>query len=222
MSSALRQRLDPGLAALGLALDEGQCERLIAYIELLAKWNRVYNLTAIRDPLEMVTRHLLDSLAIAPHLERRRNRRGGLRVIDVGTGAGLPGIPLAIAQPDSTFFLLDSNGKKTRFLTQAKAELGLSNVTVVHSRVEEFCPEALFDVVLSRAFAALPDILAGSRHLLGPRGRVLAMKGAVHKAELQGLPEGVSISEVVPLSVPGLEGEARHLICIGVFGEAAG
>lgn len=218
----LNLRLEQGLAALSLAATPFQRERLLAYLALLSKWNRAYNLTAIRDPQEMVDRHLLDSLSVAPHLERRRKRHGGLRVIDVGTGPGLPGIPLALLHPDSTFFLLDSNGKKTRFLTQVKAELGLGNVTVVHSRVEDYHPEALFDVVIARAFASLADILAGSRHLLAPRGRILAMKGAVHPDELAGLPEGVSTPEVVPLTVPGLEHEARHLISIGVFDAATG
>lgn len=209
----LRRVLDSGLEALGLALSERQRELLIAYLELLAKWNRAYNLTAVRDPKAMVVRHLLDSLAVAPHLDPEDG--GVLRVLDVGTGPGLPGIPLAIAFPQSTFFLLDSNGKKTRFLTQAKAELGLANVTVIESRVEEFHPDVLFDVVTARAFASLSEIVTGCRRLLAPRGRIVAMKGAVPEAELAALP-GDLRAEVIALRVPGLEHEARHLVIIGV------
>jgi 16S rRNA (guanine527-N7)-methyltransferase len=217
MSIDLRHRLDTGIAALDLTLEEGQRLQLLAYLGLLQKWNRAYNLTAVRDPAEMVTRHLIDSLAVAPHLERRQRETRPLRVVDVGSGAGLPGIPLALVFPQFEFVLLDSNGKKTRFLTQAKAELGLDNVSVIQSRVEEFRPDApLFDVVIARAFASLGEILARCRHLLVPRGRILAMKGAVTAEELAALPEGTVQHEVVRLMVPGLEGEARHLVCVGI------
>ncbi|HEY0635260.1 MAG TPA: 16S rRNA (guanine(527)-N(7))-methyltransferase RsmG, partial [Gammaproteobacteria bacterium] len=172
----LRERLDSGCAALGLQMPPESIDRLLDYIALLTKWNQAYNLTAVRDPGEMVTRHLLDSLAVAPHLT-------GTRIIDVGTGAGLPGIPLAILFPDRHFVLLDSNGKKTRFLVQAKASLGLDNVTVVHSRVEEYRPLEPFDTVIARAFAALTEIVSLCEHLIATGGEVLAMKGSATEAE---------------------------------------
>lgn len=199
----LRERLTSGCTALGLNLPPPSIERLLDYIALLDKWNQAYNLTAVRDPGEMVTRHLLDSLAVAPHLT-------GQRIIDVGTGAGLPGIPLAILFPERQFVLLDSNGKKTRFLVQAKASLGLDNVTVIHSRVEEYRPEEPFDTVIARAFAALTDILSLCRHLVAKEGAVLAMKGDASEAEL--VPEGFRLAGLIALNVPGLAHEKRHLI----------
>ena len=208
----LRTRLDSGLAALGLVLDEATRARLVAYVELLTKWNKAYNLTAVRDPLLMVSRHILDSLAVAPHVPERR-------IIDVGTGAGLPGIPLALAFPEREFVLLDSNGKKTRFLVQAKASLGLDNVEVVHARVEEYRPEVQFDAVITRAFAALADILIGSSHLLNAGGRFLAMKAVLEQQELAAIPPGFTIVQTIPLRVPGLELEQRHLVCIARKGE---
>lgn len=204
---ALRQRLVSGLQAMQLALSESVVERLLAYLAMLVKWNKAYNLTAVRDPGEMVTRHLLDSLAVVPHLE-------GGRIIDVGTGAGLPGIPLAIVFPEREFTLLDSNGKKTRFLVQARAELGLENVTVVHARVEAFESDQRFDCVITRAFASVADILAGSRHLLTDDGHMLAMKGEVPEKELAALAQGFCLGQTIPLRVPGLEQEQRHLLRI--------
>jgi 16S rRNA (guanine527-N7)-methyltransferase len=206
--SELRKILDTGLVKLGLDLPEPVRDRLIAYVELLAKWNRAYNLTAVRDPAEMVTRHLLDSLAVLPHFDAQRT-------IDVGTGGGLPGIPLALVFPERQFVLLDSNSKKTRFLIQVKAELGLENVTVVHERVEAFQDDSGFDCIITRAFAPVAVILAGSRHLLTPHGEFLAMKGAVPEEELAALPPGYHLIEVIPLRVPGLEQEQRHLLRIG-------
>jgi 16S rRNA (guanine527-N7)-methyltransferase len=189
-------------------LPEAVREKLIAYVELLAKWNKAYNLTAVRDPAEMVTRHLLDSLAVVPHFH-------GQRTIDVGTGGGLPGIPLALVFPQREFVLLDSNSKKTRFLVQAKASLGLENVTVVHERVEAFHDDDGFDCIITRAFAPVAVILTGSRHLLTPHGEFLAMKGAVPEEELAALPPDYHLIEVIPLRVPGLEQEQRHLLRIG-------
>ncbi len=207
-SDAVRQRLVSGLQALQLELPESVVEGLLAYLAMLAKWNRAYNLTAVRDPLEMVTRHLLDALAVVPHLPEGR-------IIDVGTGGGIPGIPLSLVFPERSFTLLDSNGKKTRFLVQAKAELGLDNVTVVHQRVENYQPDQRFDCVITRAFASVADILTGSRHLLTTDGQMVAMKGEVPEKELATLPEGYHLLEVIPLTVPGLEQEQRHLLRIG-------
>jgi 16S rRNA (guanine527-N7)-methyltransferase len=198
--------LAQGIAALGLPLDAAQQERLLAYLALLVKWNQAYNLTAIRQPLEMVTKHLLDSLAVQPYLY-------GTRVLDVGSGAGLPGIPLAIADPAREFTLLDSNGKKTRFLLQAKGELRLSNLSVVHSRLEQYRPGQLFDTVTARAFASLADMTAGTAHLLAPGGSLLAMKGEYPQDELDALPPGFVVREIIALTVPGLEAQ-RHLVRI--------
>ena len=196
-----RDRLAGGLRELGLSLDDAQQRALLAYRDLLVKWNRAYNLTAVRDPGEMVQRHLLDSLSVLAHLDDRDT-------LDVGTGAGLPGIPLAIARPDLRFVLLDSNGKKTRFVRHARRELGLSNVEVVNTRVEQYrnAPSQ----IISRAFAALPDMLQALAPLITDGSRVLAMKAAAADQELAGLPDGWR-ARVAPLSVPGLA-EARVLV----------
>lgn len=163
----LQPAIETGLAALGLPNKAGSVERLAGFIELLVRWNRIYNLTAVRDPAEMVGRHLLDSLAVAPWLQ-------GSRVLDVGSGAGLPGIPLALTHPALHFTLIDSNGKKTRFMNQTRAALALSNVTVVQVRVEDFQPSQAFDCLLTRAFARLDRLLALTGHLCKPDGRILA------------------------------------------------
>lgn len=196
--------LSRGTAALGLAITSGQQTQLLAYLSLLCKWNRAYNLTAVRDPAAMVTRHLLDSLAVAPWLR-------GSCCIDVGTGAGLPGIPLAIMFPEREFHLLDSNGKKTRFLFQVKTALALPNITIHQARVEAFSPPRCFDVVLSRAFASLADMVAGTRHLLQPDAVLLAMKGARPDDELEALAGDCRLQGMHPLSIPGLD-EQRHLV----------
>ena len=200
----LDRQLSAGLDALGIFASTQQREQLLQYLALLIKWNQAYNLTAVRDPASMVSRHLLDSLAVVPWLD-------GEYCIDVGTGAGLPGIPLAIMLPQREFHLLDSNGKKTRFLFQVKTALALQNVTVHHSRVELFEPQKSYDVVLSRAFASLADMLEGTRHLLAPGGVLLAMKGARPDDELSQIAQQCHVKHIRSLLVPGLD-EQRHLV----------
>ncbi|HSC48592.1 MAG TPA: 16S rRNA (guanine(527)-N(7))-methyltransferase RsmG [Gammaproteobacteria bacterium] len=195
-----RLRLKPGLAALKLDLPAGSEEKLLAFVELLQKWNRAYNLTAVRDPEEMLVKHVLDSLAVLPYVVHGP-------VLDVGTGAGLPGIPLAVAQPDMQFTLLDGNGKKARFVTHAAGALGLANVTAVQSRVEDYRPESGFATVLSRAFASLGDFLRLAGHAAAPGGRLLAMKGAHPEQELADIPAGYKLLGVHTLEVPGLKAE---------------
>jgi len=192
--------LAPGLAALGVALPGGGEAKLLEFVALLERWNQAYNLTAVRDLAEMVTKHLLDSLAVLPYLHRGP-------VLDVGAGAGLPGIPLAVARPELRFTLLDSNGKKTRFMTQAMAALKLANVTVVQSRAEGYRPSEPFATVMSRAFASLGDFLNLAGHAAAPGGRFLAMKGALADAELREMPPGFRVLGVHPLKVPGLDAE---------------
>jgi 16S rRNA (guanine527-N7)-methyltransferase len=189
--------LASGLHELQLALSSAEQSRLLAYVELLTKWNKAYNLTAVRDPDQMISRHLLDSLAITPCLR-------GARVLDVGSGAGLPGIPLALACPERDFILLDSNGKKTRFMIQAVATLGLRNVEVVQARVEDYRPAEPFATVVSRAFASLTDFLQLTTRLCAADGCWLAMKGEVPETELRALPPGLT-AQVRPLQVPGLD-----------------
>jgi len=181
-------------------------QRLLAFVRLLVKWNAAYNLTAVRDPQEMITRHLLDSLVLLPYVQ-------GPRVLDIGTGPGLPGIPLAIARPDCSFTLLDANAKKTRFVTQAVGELGLKNVEVVQARVENYRPEQKFDTLVARAFSSIAGMLTNARHLCAPGGRFLAMKGVYPEGELAAIPSDFAVSEVVALKVPGLDA-ARHLAII--------
>ena len=201
---ALRSQLDQGISDLGIVLSNAQVDQLCRYLELLCKWNEAYNLTAVREPSSMVTRHLIDSLAIQQHLV-------GERFIDVGTGAGLPGVPLAIASPGNAFDLLDSNGKKTRFLFQVKTALALDNMAVHQARVEAYQPAGPFDAVLSRAFASLADMISGCRHLLAPGGRFLAMKGQYPAAELAELDDSVELLASHRLKIPGLA-EERHLL----------
>jgi 16S rRNA (guanine527-N7)-methyltransferase len=194
-------------AALGVALADAQVAALERYLDLLEKWNRVYNLTAIRERSRMVTHHLLDSLAVLPHLR-------GPRVLDVGSGAGLPGIPIAIAGPALQVTLLESNHKKSAFLTQAVAELSLANVQVVTERVESWQPEARFDTIVSRAFAELGEFVALAGRLLAPQGVLAAMKGVHPFEEIERLPQGYRVERVVRLGVPGLDAE-RHLVLMG-------
>jgi len=207
--SDLEALLRQGLAALEQDATPAQIRKLLAFQRLLAKWNRVYNLTAIRRPEDMVKLHLLDSLTIFPFLR-------GQRVLDVGTGAGLPGIPLAILDESRQFILLDSNAKKTRFVTQAAIELGLKHVQVENSRIEHFEPEQRFDLVLCRAFASLGDIVTSTRRLLAPGGTIAAQKGKVLAEELAGVADEFETS-TFPLCVPGVEAE-RHLIAITMRG----
>jgi len=202
----LHQRLADGLLQLGIVLPETAQQTLLAYIDLLARWNQRYNLTGIKNPADMVTRHLLDSLAVLPNLE-------GPRILDVGSGAGLPGIPLAVACPQYHFVLLDSAGKKTRFMLQAVADLGLANVEVVQSRVEAYQPAEKFNTVISRAFASLDEMLRLTSHLCRHDGVFLAMKGQPGEEELAQLPAPFVLRDVVALQVPGLEA-ARHLVII--------
>lgn len=196
-----RQELADGMRE---AARPGQVETLVRYVELLVRWNQAFNLTAVRDPAAMVPRHILDSAVLAPFV-----RPGSL--LDVGTGAGLPGIVLATLLPDVPVTLLDSNGKKTRFCRQAVAELGLGNVTVVQARVEGYRPVERFVTVVSRAFASLTDFVNGTRQLLADGGTFLAMKGAYPHDELNALPAGVRNLGVHPLQVPGLDAE-RHVV----------
>lgn len=202
----LAAQLATGLAAMNLNLDAGQQEKLLAYVALLAKWNTVYSLTAIREPKRMVTHHLLDSLAPLPHLKGEQ-----LRILDVGSGFGTPGIPLAIARPDWQLVLLDSNQKKTTFLRQALLELKLPNVSIVTDRVELYRPDAPFHIITSRAFAELADFVQLTRHLLAQGGEWAALKGVYPYEEIARLPAGIRVTGVDALCVPELDAE-RHLV----------
>jgi 16S rRNA (guanine527-N7)-methyltransferase len=200
--------LREGLDALGLALDARQREQLEAYLALLAKWNKTYNLTAIRDPARMVTHHVLDALAVLPHLPDRPS----LHVLDVGSGGGVPGIPLAIARPGWRVVMVDPNHKKCAFLTQATIELRLPNAVAHASRVEEMRDEAPFDVVISRAFADLATFAATSARHVAPQGMLAAMKGVHPQGEIAELRDAYAV-ESIALLVPGLEAE-RHLVIL--------
>ncbi|EAN3421567.1 16S rRNA (guanine(527)-N(7))-methyltransferase RsmG, partial [Salmonella enterica] len=186
----------------GISLTDHQKNHLVAYVGMLDKWNKAYNLTSVRDPAEMIVRHILDSIVVAPYLQ-------GQRFIDVGTGPGLPGIPLAIVLPDAHFTLLDSLGKRVRFLRQVQHELKLENITPVQSRVEAYPSEPPFDGVISRAFASLSDMVSWCRHLPGDKGRFYALKGQLPEDEIASLPNNFSVESVEKLRVPQLEGE-RH------------
>jgi len=202
-----RTALERGLQTMGLALSASVEEQLLKYIELLVKWNRTYNLTAVRDPLAMVSHHLLDSLAVLPHLAFAGERA---RVADIGSGAGLPGIPLALARPDWRVALVEANEKKAAFLQQAKIELALPNVQIHSGRAEEWRPAERFAVVISRAFAELAQFVTACKHLLAPDGVVAAMKGKDPREEISRL-HGDYRCKVLKLEVPLVEGE-RHLV----------
>lgn len=196
--------LADGLAELGLDLSDEQQEKLLSYVDLILKWNRVYNLTSVRNPQQVVSRHILDSLAVYPYIK-------GPRILDVGSGAGLPGIPLALANPDWQVVMLDSNSKKTRFIQQAVAELALENAVTSNQRVEEYKADPLFDTVISRAFSSVENIAEQAGPLCKQDGRLLAMKGVYPLAELDAVPAGYVVKEVSRLHVPTLDAD-RHLV----------
>ncbi|WP_432468688.1 16S rRNA (guanine(527)-N(7))-methyltransferase RsmG [Agarivorans sp. Z349TD_8] len=202
----LKSRLVGLLAQTQLQLTELQIEQLVCLVEQLDKWNKAYNLTSVRDPMEMLVKHILDSLVVSPHLQ-------GKRFIDVGTGPGLPGLPLAIINPDKQFVLLDSLGKRITFIRQVCHLLKLKNVTAVQSRVENYQQNLEFDGVISRAFASLHDMLNWCSHLPANNGKFYALKGLVPKQELESLPEGCHLHRIESLTVPELEGQ-RHLVII--------
>jgi len=202
----LEKILTEGLQALKLRLEPDVERALLDFVLLLNKWNQAYNLTAVRDPEQMITRHILDSLSISPFVK-------GPRVLDLGSGAGLPGIPLALAQPQLDFVLLDSNAKKTRFITQAIADLRIKNVEIVQARVEKYQPHGKFNTLISRAFASIADMLASAGHLVDTGAEFLAMKGVYPQEELTAIPQNYKVSSVQALQVPGLDA-ARHLVII--------
>jgi 16S rRNA (guanine527-N7)-methyltransferase len=204
-AETLTRRLHLGLQEFeALNLDESQEAALLSYLDLLRRWNQTYNLTAVTDPGQMITRHILDSLAIFEWV-------GKGRLLDAGTGAGLPGVPLAIADPELEVTLLDSAGKKVRFLNHVKRELALPNITPVQDRLESYEPDVAFDSLVSRAFSDLASFADAARHLVRPAMRLLAMKGRYPDMELRGLPDDVRVDSVEKLSVPGLQ-EDRHLV----------
>lgn len=198
--------LSRGLEAMRLDLAPATRAQLLAFLGLLEKWNRAYNLTAVREPEQMVPKHLLDSLSVLPYVR-------GPRVLDIGTGAGLPGIPLALARPDLQFTLLDGNAKKIRFVRQALHDLGLTNAEALHSTIEHYQPAQPFDCLVARALAAIPDMLPGSRHLLAPHGVFLAMKGVFPEEEIADVGSGFRVREVTRLVVPGIDA-ARHVVIL--------
>lgn len=199
-------KLSALLKSADITLTDLQKRQLVGYVDMLNKWNKAYNLTSVRDPEQMLVRHILDSIVVEPHLQ-------GERFIDVGTGPGLPGVPLAIVRPQSHFTLLDSLGKRVRFLRQVQHELKLENITPVQSRVEEFSADPSFDGVISRAFASLNDMVSWCHHLPGSQGRFYALKGILPQDEIAALPKGYVVEQVTSLAVPQLEGE-RHLVII--------
>lgn len=198
--------LSSGSEKLSLVLTPDQADKLVGFVERMDKWNNAYNLTSVRDPAQMMVKHILDPIAVVPYIQ-------GKNLIDVGTGPGLPGIPLAIMLPESSFTLLDSLGKRVRFMKQCTYELGLSNVTPVHCRVEEHYPEQPYDIVLSRAFASLKDMLHWCEHLVDSTGIFVALKGQFPQSEIDEVSDHYQIDSVQALSVPELIGE-RHLVNI--------
>ncbi|MFT4994458.1 MAG: 16S rRNA (guanine527-N7)-methyltransferase [Paraglaciecola sp.] len=206
LHETLLSLLQHSLSQLDIAVTEQQQQKLIDYVLMMDKWNKAYNLTSVRDPKDMVLKHLVDSVVIAPHIT-------GQVYIDVGTGPGLPGIPLAILHPDKTFILLDSLGKRVRFMKQVAYELKIANIQAVQSRVEDYQTTLAIDGVLSRAFASLKDMLHWCEHLVDSSGTFLALKGQLPEEEIRQLPAGYNLVDVIKLQVPDLEGD-RHLIKI--------
>lgn len=202
----MKNSFDRLLAQTQITLSESQKDKQLALVELLTKWNKAYNLTSVRTPDAMLTRHIMDSLAVTPYLE-------GQRFIDVGTGPGLPGLPLAIAQPDKEFVLLDSLGKRIRFIRQVCHELKLDNVTAVQARVEDYQDEAKFDGVISRAFASLNDMLSWCAHLPATEGRFYALKGLYPEQELTQIPNDCKVERIEKMQVPGIDA-SRHIVII--------
>ncbi|MEF1216931.1 16S rRNA (guanine(527)-N(7))-methyltransferase RsmG [Photobacterium damselae] len=202
----MKQRLAQLISQTDLQVTEQQLGQLVGYVELLNKWNKAYNLTSVRDPNEMLVKHIMDSIVVSEYLK-------GDHYIDVGTGPGLPGIPLAIMCPEKSFTLLDSLGKRIRFIRQVIFELKITNVTPVQSRVEEFQPEEGFDGVLSRAFASMTDMVTWCHHLPKANGNFLALKGQFSEQEVAELPDWCTVNEVNSLRVPELDGE-RHLVVL--------
>ena len=202
----MEKTLAQGLEALALPCSDEIKHQLLAFIELLHKWNRVYNLTAIRDKEKMVTHHILDSVAVLPYIN-------GVDILDVGSGAGLPGIPLALMSTERQFVLIDSNAKKTRFLQQVKAELGITNLSIETARVEDFHSPKTFDTVLSRAFSSISQFLRAAGALCKPTGAIIAMKGEYPEAELQDIPPGYMVKAVLAIDVPFLDAQ-RHIVTI--------
>ncbi|PIW60797.1 16S rRNA (guanine(527)-N(7))-methyltransferase RsmG [Shewanella sp. CG12_big_fil_rev_8_21_14_0_65_47_15] len=202
----LSAQLEAYLAAINLPATAEQKKQLLDFVGMLNKWNKAYNLTSVRDPEAMLIRHIMDSLVVSEHLQ-------GERFIDVGTGPGLPGIPLAIMNPDKTFVLLDSLGKRIRFQKQVAFELGIHNISSVESRVEAYQPEQKFDGVLSRAFASIQDMLTWCHHLPAENGQYYALKGQLNDEEMQQIPAGFVVKSIIELKVPKLD-EQRHLLKI--------
>ena len=203
----LEEQVGRGLVSMGIAVSPAQRARLAAHLELISKWNRVHNLTAIRETSQMVTLHLLDSLSVLPQLE------GARTIADVGTGPGFPGIPIAIVRDDAAVTLVESSHKKCAFLQQAKTELGLANVIIACERVEHLQPAAPFDAVISRAFSDLPDFITQAGHLIAPGGKLIAMKGVYPFDEIARVPSTHRVSQVLELHVPSLEA-TRHLVVL--------
>ena len=204
MTSELKQQLSKYLQQASLSITEQQQQQLLGLVAMLNKWNKAYNLTSVRSPEQMLIRHIMDSIVVSPHLE-------GERFIDVGTGPGLPGLPLAIINPDKQFVLLDSLGKRIRFQKQVQFELGIHNVTSIESRVENYTVDKGFDGVLSRAFASIKDMLDWCHHLPKENGVFYALKGQLIDDEMQQIPQDFNVIETVELNVPQLD-EQRHLL----------
>jgi 16S rRNA (guanine527-N7)-methyltransferase len=210
-AEALAESLHRGLQQIAEPeLDDGQEKSLLAYLAVLQRWNKTYNLTAVKKPAQMITRHLLDSLSVAPWV-------GNGSLLDCGTGAGLPGVPLAIAKPELDVTLLDSRGKKIRFLNHVRRELGLKNITPVQDRLESFVPDAPFDSIISRAFSDLASFARAAEHLAHPETRLLAMKGRYPDNEVRELPDNVRVDSIEVLRVPELQ-EDRHLVIMSIIG----